>query len=127
MTKANQNITIRQGQRYKISVPIVDSAGSPLTITGATIWYGIFEQQNDEWSEAKVVKSTTLAGDDQIAIVNIDGTDDGIEIIIAEDDIQDFYGENYYHVCRGIDASSNPSDFFDGSVDIEASPAKDKV
>lgn len=84
MAKENQHIEVAQGQGLRIQIAVVNGDGSPKTMTGGTpIWHCFIDE--DEALSAAVISKT----DGEISLVDLDGTDDGIQFDFVPDDTDD--------------------------------------
>jgi len=100
MTKVNQNFTVYQGEDRKVTIYVVDSAGSPKTMTGGTpAWYAMLDP-GDPIADA-ILSKTGAA----IEIKNGNGINDAIEFIISDTDSKGIAIGSYYHEAWVADAT----------------------
>lgn len=111
-----------QGEDLVITVPITTSAGAAVSLTGATaVKWSLFVGRAPGTATASLNK--TLGSG--IALVDVDDTDDGVEITIDTDDTDDLKPTTYYHECRVIDASNDEQVVFIGNLFLKKSRTND--
>lgn len=120
MTKQNQDFEIWQGVKRTVKIPVVDDADAAYTMTSATPEWRMFKSKLDDQADAVLSKT---GGD--IAIVNLDGTNDGVQFDIDPDDTKSIAPGTYYHEVRVIDVSGNEEVVTTGDVVLHPSPTRD--
>jgi hypothetical protein len=115
MTKLNQDFTMWQGEDTVLRLPIKDAAGAATTLTGATITWRALASLG---AAAVAIEKTTAEG---ITIVDIDDTDDGVEIAINKADTATLAVGNYYHECRVVDGTPDEQVVFVGKLYLKRS------
>jgi len=119
MTRLNQDFTMFQGEKKLLQIPITDAAGAPVTLTGATVRWEVYLQRNDP----ELVK-TTADLTNPITLINVDGTNDGIQIPLVPADTTGWLARTYKHECRVTDSSGNPVVVFTGKLTLRYSETK---
>lgn len=120
MTTTGQTITYYRGTTHPVTVPITDG-GAPFTLTGSSVWWGLFANESDAWADALLTKKST-GGSPTITFVDVDGTADGVKFTLAASDIPTLALGNYYHECRILDGSTQYGLLFTGTFRLLASP-----
>lgn len=105
MTKLDQDFTMWQGEEISLRVPVTDSDGLPVTLTGATI----------AWKAT--AGSTTLSKSG--SVISIDDTDDGVKIDLDPADTKSMTAKKYRHECR-----VNNNVIFEGDMVLRFSSTK---
>lgn len=121
MTKLAQDITMWQGEDTVITVPVTDSAGDPVALTGATaVRWSLFQRLD---STAAALAKTLGSG---ITLVNVSGTNDGVRITLTTGDTDDLAAGTYeHHECRVVDASNQEQVIFIGKLYLKRSRTND--
>jgi hypothetical protein len=115
MTKKNQDLEMMQGTAKIVTVPVTNSlTGMPLTMTGATIYYGVFTSKG---VGAAVIEKSVGDG---IVLVSEDGTNDAVQITLDAADTNDLLPGRYYHECR-VTLSGKPEVVFEGRIRLKKS------
>lgn len=122
MTKLAQDITMWQGEDLVITVPVTDSAGTAVSLTGATaVRWSLFVGRAPGTAAASLAK--TLGSG--IALVDVDDTDDGIQITIDTDNTHNLSPTTYYHECRVVDSAGDEQVVFIGNLYLKKSRTND--
>ena len=121
MTKQAQNITMWQGEDTVITVPVTDSAGAAVSLTGAlAVRWSVFQKL----ASTGAALAKTL--DSGIALVDVNDTDDGVQITIGTDDTDDLAAGTYeHHECRVVDAAGQEQVIFIGKLYLKRSRTND--
>lgn len=113
-----------QGEDLAVTVPITNSAGTAVSLTGATtVRWSLFAGRNVEVSAATATLAKTLGSG--ISLVSVNGTNDGVRIAIDTDDTDDLDPGTYYHECRVVDASNDEQVVFIGNLYLKKSRTND--
>lgn len=126
MTTVNQDFTLYQGQDKQVTIPCVDSVGDAVDLTGAEVHWRLFNDPSDSAASALMHKATILAGDDDLALVLINGLTgelDAAQFTCVSADSENLDGGLYYHELHEVDALGNESPLATGWVSIKLSPA----
>jgi len=122
MTRTDQDLTMWQGEDLVMTVAITNSAGTAVSLTGATaVRWSMFAGKSPGSGTASLAK--TLGSG--IALVDVDGTNDGVQITIDTDDTDDMTPGVYYHECRVVDSASDEQVVFIGNVYLRKSRTND--
>ena len=113
MTKLNQTFTIHQGESRTITVTVTDATGAAVNLTGATLIWLMWRTVTDD--SVELSKTPTL--------VNVNGTNDGIEITLDPDDTKSLIPRTYYHECR-VTIGSTQAVVFTGHMTVVASTTR---
>lgn len=89
MARTGQNLTMYQGEAQVIRAPIVDAAGAPVTLTGASITW-----RAENSYGAGVTKSTGAGG---VTLATTVATDDTVVITLAPADTATLTPGAYAH------------------------------
>lgn len=111
-----------QGEDLVITVPITNSAGTAVSLTGASAVRWLMFPGASPGTAAASLTKTLGSG---IALVNEDGTDDGIQITINTGDTDDLTPTVYYHECRVVDSASDEQVVFIGNLYLKKSRTND--
>jgi hypothetical protein len=107
VTVVDQNFEVYQGNHKVVTVTVLGGNGTPLTsLAGATITWSASKTSH---SDALIAKSTTAS-----TITISGGT---CSFTLLPTDTENLLGE-YYHEGKVIDASSNVSTGFTGTMTI---------
>lgn len=124
MTKTDQDLTMWQGEDWVITVPITNSAGTAVNLTGATaVRWLVFAGKGAQTSATVAALTKTLGSG--VALVNVNGTNDGVRITIDTDDTDDITPGVYYHECRVVDSASDEQVVFIGNLYLKRSRTND--
>lgn len=91
MARNDQHYTMYQGEVTPFTVPVVNSAGAPVTLTGAAITWTLRERAD---SAALVTKST---GAGSLTLTTTAATDDTLSWTLAGADTASLAPGSYYH------------------------------
>jgi len=121
MTKLAQNITMWQGEDTVITVSVTDSAGDPVSLTGATaVRWSVYQKLE---SSSAALALTLGSG---VALVSVNDTNDGVQITVDTDDTDDLAAGTYeHHECRVVDASNQEQVIFIGKLYLNRSRTND--
>lgn len=120
MTKLNQNFTLWQGEDVVITAAITNEAGTAVSLTGATaVRWSAFAKKS---STLAALAKTLVSG---IALVDVAGTDDGVEITMDSNDTDNLSPGMYYHECRVVDSVGNEQVVFVGDLFLKRSRTND--
>jgi hypothetical protein len=119
MTVGMQDFTLYVGQTKVVTIPVVDSLGAPLNMTGYTKEWGLWQSAYDLQADAILSKA-----DGAISLVNVNGTLDGLRFTISAAEALTLRGleGRYYHEARVKDGSNNEGPVTIGTVTVEPSP-----
>jgi len=115
MAAENQDFTLYQGEDEQVDFYVTDSDGSPKTLTGASIEWGMW------LSGTRLLTKTTGSG---ASLVNGLGTNDIVRVAIAKADSISLQPGAYYHECR-IVLSGSEQVIAVGHVLLKLSMTKD--
>jgi len=110
MTKLDQDFTMWQGETISLRVPVTDSAGDPVTLTGATV----------TWKATAGAAVLTKSG----SVISIDAADDGVQIDLDPADTTALTPKKYAHECRVVDAGGDHNVIFVGDLVLRLSSTK---
>lgn len=98
MTDYNQNFEMVRGDTKTVTIAIRDKSGNPQPVTGATSikWQA--------WFRGSVQISKDIAA---IAIIDLNGTDDGLQFVLDPTDTQSLTAGMYEHEAEVVDAGGN--------------------
>ena len=118
MTKLDQDFQMYQGAAKILTVPIVDSDGQPLDMTGGAVYYGVFTSKSAAGKSAAVIEKTSGAG--EITLVNSAATNDALRIVIDEVDTNGLLPGRYYHEAR-LTLNGDDGVVFEGRLRLKRS------
>jgi hypothetical protein len=110
MTKLNQDFTIWQGETISLQVPITDGDGNPAGLAGADV----------TWKATAGSASLTKTG----TVIDINDTNDGVQIDLDTDDTKSLSPNRYRHECRVVDGTGDHNVVFEGVMVLKASSTK---
>lgn len=124
MTKTAQDFTMWQGEDLVITVPVTNSAGTAVSLTGATAVRWLLFSGRNAFTQADTASVTKTLGSG-IGLVNVNDTNDGVQITIDTADTDDLDPTIYYHECRVVDSSSDEQVVFIGNMYLKKSRTND--
>lgn len=122
MTKLAQNVTMWQGEDWVITVPITDSAGAAVSLTGAAAVRWSMFPGRASGTAAAALNKTLGSG---ITLVDVDDVADGLQITIDTDDTDGLAPTTYYHECRVVDSAGDEQVVFIGNLYLRESRTND--
>lgn len=110
MTKQAQNFTVYSGDDHEVTFTITNAAGNPQSLTGATaIKWEVFGVG------AAIIQKSLGSG---ITLVNVNGTDDGVKVVLVPSDTASLDGE-YEHELEAVDILGKTSTLLVGIMTVE--------
>lgn len=110
MTKRYQDFETYTGNTEIVDAQVLDKAGAPQPLTGATIYWVMKQKAGD--TTALIEKDN-----DQIGGASITDANNGwIRIVISPADTENLVSGRYYHECKVKLQSSEETTVFTGTV-----------
>jgi hypothetical protein len=109
MTAILQNFSMYQGDDVRLGVTLVDAAGLPVSLVGATLKWGIAKKAIDG---VPLLLKTIGSG-----ITVLDAVGGSFEVALTPSDTQSLVGD-YYHEVELTDAASKRLTVLTGKVQI---------
>jgi hypothetical protein len=102
MTEQSQDFEIWAGEYKEITITVLDAAGNPEVLTGATASW-VLKKRPDASLPALVSKSH-----DHGAEVLVPETEGKVKIVLDSDDTADLAPGTYYHETQVLDSAGRP-------------------
>lgn len=116
MTLENQDFTMWQKEDKRINASIQDGNGDPMQdMSGMSVIWRVCRSLK---AAEPVIEKTDQDG---ITFIDINATNDGVQITLGESDTDSLPGHIYYHECRITDAEGNTEVVFTGKMILKTS------
>jgi len=118
---SNQNLTIKRGTTYPITVTFLDDSGDPIDLTGATVYFTAKSVESDiitDDASAVIEKDVTVHVDE----AGNPSADEGITTILLEPADTTVTPNNYFYDITVKYASGVINTPIEGKVKIDGKP-----
>lgn len=97
MSMTEQDMEFYQGEAVPITIPVTDSAGDPVELTGKTATWKVTAGRQDSTA---VLEKTTADATNPIIFIDSAGTKDAAKITLAKADTESLPARTYFHELR---------------------------